>query len=370
MPSLLTKSLSVALLAAASFAAGAQTLLTQIPLDSFTGDYARIDVAVNSATNRIYVPIQFEDYSGADYNYFRVLVINGATNQVVHNLDDFPSDGSYRAVAIDPVRNFTYVEMTNGAYNQFTVSVIDGQTEDTVKTISLPAGDGGGAMAVDPVTGKVYIRTNNGLDVIESEATGSIETFSLPLPGGPGSAGIAVSPYLHRLYFTYDPSGGGDEYLGFFDTLDNQITQEKHISAEIDYFFNPVVNTATGHIFGTVSYPDFGGDYITIHDSSGNQLATVAHSANILGLDVDPKTNLAFAFVQGPSGYALEVIDGASNTFRSTAPLYLPFAQTFVGGSVAVNPDTSRVYVPYNNTTSYPPPNVSGQFYLNVYSEQ
>ena len=42
-----TRFLSAALLAAASLTAGAQTLLTQIPLGSFQGDYAYFDVAVN-----------------------------------------------------------------------------------------------------------------------------------------------------------------------------------------------------------------------------------------------------------------------------------------------------------------------------------
>ena len=55
-----------------------------------------------------------------------------------------------------------------------------------------------------------------------------------------------------------------------------------------------------------------------------------------------------------------------SNTVRSSSALNLPLAFV-VGGRVAVNPDTSKVYVPYNNSTTIFP---GGQFYLNVYSEQ
>jgi hypothetical protein len=88
-------------------------------------------------------------------------------------------------------------------------------------------------------------------------------------------------------------------------------------------------------------------------------------------MDVDPKTNLAFAFAEtenyknGAEGTALYVVDGASNTLRSSLAASLPpNSLNIIGGKVAVNPDTSRVYVPYND------PVVNSHFYLNIYSEQ
>ena len=394
MDSPVTKFLTAALLVAASLAAGAQTLLTQIPLDSFAGVQALVDVAVNSATNRIYVPIEFIDYNSYgtafSYNYFRVLVINGATNQVVHNVANFPSGSWYRGVAIDPVRNFTYVEMSNsipaGDVTQCTVSVIDGQTEETVKTISLPPGDCG-KMVVDPVTGKVYIGAPSGLEVIESEATATIETFNVPV----GFGALAVSPYVHRLYFTRDVSTGTYN-LGFFDTLDDQISKGIITSTSLNASVaGPVVNPATGHIFGTTGgYSEGSGEstWVTVFDSSASLLATIIPpisggtsdypgSDTVLGMDVDPKTNLAFVFATtdsvtgggGATGTALDVIDGASNTVLSEAASNLPANTRFYGGQVGVNPDTGRVYVPYNVSPKFNP-FVNGTFYLNVYSEQ
>ena len=266
-------------------------------------------------------------------------------------------------------------------------------------------GDGAkvdGAMVVDPVTGKLYIRAESELDVIESEATGSIETFSLPTDyNNPPGLGLVVSPYVHRLYFTYDFSsynpGASNEYLGFFDTLDDQISQEKFIPVAIDYgdynvVINPVVNRFTGHIFGTTLGHDSVNDsnnWVSVLDSRGSLLATIVPPASgsgtnsIRGMDVDPKRNLAFVFAEtytanygGSTGTALYVIDGANNTVHSSAARTLPASQerSLYGGSVAVNPDTSRVYVPFNITTgglatgkNY---NVNGTFYLNVYSEQ
>jgi len=130
-------------------------------------------------------------------------------------------------------------------------------------------------------------------------------------------------------------------------------------------------------------------NWVSVLDSRGSLLATIVPPASgsgtnsIRGMDVDPKRNLAFVFAEtytanygGSTGTALYVIDGANNTVHSSAARTLPASQerSLYGGSVAVNPDTSRVYVPFNITTgglatgkNY---NVNGTFYLNVYSEQ
>jgi hypothetical protein len=298
----------------------------------------------------------------------------------VHNLPNFPSGSLYRGVAIDPVRNFTYVEMSNsvpaGNLTQCTVSVIDGQTENTIKTIPLPAGDCG--KMVDPVTGKVYIGTTGGLKVIESEATGNVEA----LPADVTFGALTVSPYVHRLYFVL---ANESDYLGFFDTVDDQISQEKPISASLTASVaNPVVNPATGHIFGTDRVYNAQSGYsqnVTVFDSSGSLLATVVPpvpnsaygypgTATFVGMDVDPKTNRTFASASTEyntiTGSALYVIDGTKNTVLSSTSVTLP---EVIAGRVAVNPDTSTVYVTANTYVSGGPP-WNGALYLNVYSEQ
>jgi DNA-binding beta-propeller fold protein YncE len=73
------------------------------------------------------------------YSDFRLLVINGETNQVVHSLPGFPSGSIYDHIAIDTVRNYTYVEMSS-TNSDCTVSVVNGWTEEIVKTID-PGGD-------------------------------------------------------------------------------------------------------------------------------------------------------------------------------------------------------------------------------------
>jgi DNA-binding beta-propeller fold protein YncE len=390
MRSPMIKIISAALLAAASLAAGAQTLLTQIPLGSFSGSGSSVDVAVNSATNRIYVPLEFYDYSKQypypiAYHSFRVLVVNGATNEIVHRLSNFPAGSFYQGIAIDPVRNFTYVLMQGAPGNVFQceVSVVDGQTEETVKTIQLPTAVNGdcGRIAVDPVTGKVYIRaskfTENELDVIESEASGTVDTFPLP-PSIQYTGMVAISPYAHRLYFNYD-SDFSVENLALFDTAVDQVIKSVKLPSTFTFtdfgLSNLVVNRETGNLFGVSDSND-----LLVFSSSGRLLATttILHATgqdttDVVGLDVDPKTNLAFAFAvtygSDCSGTALYVIDGVTNTILSNATAAHPGGSGHYGGSVAVNPDTRRVYVPYSISPSgiY---HVDGNFYLNVYSEQ
>jgi DNA-binding beta-propeller fold protein YncE len=66
------------------------------------------------------------------------------------------------------------------------------------------------------------------------------------------------------------------------------------------------------------------------------------------------------------------VIDGVSNTVRSSTTSTVSPTNVPQGGKVAVNPDTSKVYVTYcdNIVITNPDSSVDGTFYLNVYSEQ
>jgi hypothetical protein len=395
MQSILTRSLSAALLATAPLAVTAQTLLTHFPIRSDADPLSFVEVnsgiAINSATNRIYIPI---NYWNGTYTDFRLLVINGATDKVVRNLASFPANSYYIAIAIDPTLNVTYVEAGDSpnanSSNQCTVSVVDGQTEEIVKTIVLPPNDCG-PMAVDPVTGKVYIRAATKLDVVESEATGVIGTYSLPATtgeaSGPGSA-IAVSPYVHRLYFTASNLSQTSESLGFFDTLENQISETKAIPFLVDYGGSFVVNRETGNLFGAnaiFNYPNYFDNYVTVFNSAGSLLATITlptvplsgHTNTTVEvggpLDVDPKTNRAFVaaypwYVRGGlMAASLYVIDGASNTVSSNA-VVIPQVMSVTGGSyisgVAVNPDTGKVYVVYYDNAN------NNTLTVYVYSEQ
>jgi len=376
----LTRFLTAALLAAASLTAGAQRLLTQIPLpsigsptESLEGAIA-IDVAVDSATNRIYVPVLLDLATSTS---FQVLVIDGATNQVVHKLTGFPvaTNPFYGSIAIDSVRNFIYVD-TFGLNNTCLVSVIDGRTEKIVKTIEPPYRVCG-KMAVDPITGKVYINQGDALNVIESEASGIVDSYNLPFYISNNSEMI-ISPYVHRLYFGSN-SSQNSELLNFYDTNDNQVTESFTIDPAMDalIYVSPVVNWNTGHLFGSTSN-SYSAYSLTVFNSQGALLANIdlpgSAGENLIGgIAVDPKTNRAFVsvFTYAVDGVpnpeaGLYVIDGKTNTILSNSTVtYPPSLDDYFdqGGAVGANPDTSKVYLAYYDPTN-------GKAYLNVYSEQ
>ena len=96
-------------------------------------------MAVNSLTNRIYVT------DNATLGH--VVVIDGSTNTRVDSIFTGNSPG---AVAVNPVTNRVYV----ANYGDRNVAVVDGATR-TTNTIN--AGSNPNAVAVNQVTNKVYV---------------------------------------------------------------------------------------------------------------------------------------------------------------------------------------------------------------------
>ncbi len=123
--------------------------------------------AVNSATNKIYVP----NYCGNDVNcasFGTVTVIDGATNNTTAvNGAAYPD-----AVAVNAVTNKIYVE--NDCGNDLncgsvgTVTVIDANNNNA--TASVNVGVGPYLLAVDAVTNKIYVPNNCGNDLMCASA--------------------------------------------------------------------------------------------------------------------------------------------------------------------------------------------------------
>jgi YVTN family beta-propeller protein len=137
-------------------------------------------VGVNPDTNLIYV---------ANWEGDTVSVIDGASNTMVATVPagDWPYE-----VAVNPATNRIYV--TNAAQNG-TVSVIDGISNAVVATITvglLPLG-----VAVNPATNRIYVanRDSNTVSVIDGATNAVVAT--LPMAGD-----VAVNPTTNRIYVT------------------------------------------------------------------------------------------------------------------------------------------------------------------------
>jgi YVTN family beta-propeller protein len=146
-------------------------------------------VAVNSATNKIYV-------ANADSN--NVTVIDGATNATTTVTD--PNSGYPIALAVDSVTNMIYVtNSTNPGSVTYpgvvgSVTVINGAT-DAVTTVIDPKANEPGTVAVNPTTNKIYVANllSNNTTVIDGGTAASSHLLFIEL-AGTGTGTVASNP--------------------------------------------------------------------------------------------------------------------------------------------------------------------------------
>jgi YVTN family beta-propeller protein len=113
-------------------------------------------LAVNTTTNKIYVATN-ECPTCIDPVSNNIIVIDGATNQVVTTITD-ANAADPSSVAVNPISDTIYV--TNGQSNNLTV--IDGASDSVSAT--LPAGLSPSSVAVDPQTNFIYIANAGNYD--------------------------------------------------------------------------------------------------------------------------------------------------------------------------------------------------------------
>lgn len=342
--------------------ASAQSVSATLP----TGPGAR-GVAVNPATNRIYVVNEFSN---------DVTVIDGATNATAR----LPVGPRPQYVTVNPNTNRIYV--SNGGNSSQTV--IDGAT---LATTTLPT-SGNGPFVVNSATNKIYMLrlgptdevtiidgiTHNWYSIatdswtpvshavnpstnrlfVAHYTTGDVKIVDLdspsdfpPVKGVPvwsKPVAVAVNPHTNKAYaITEDPRGPINVIDGW-NASAVSFAPAGHASGPRAI----AVNTATNRI-----YAAFNGEVVVI-DGATNALAFVP-TVTAAALAVNPATNRIY--VAGASG-ALSVIDGATN---AVATIAIPTGATAMG----LNPNTDKVYVATGSgvvvidgagTASAPPP--------------
>ena len=184
------------------------------------------------------------------------------------------------AVAVNPVTNKIYVA-NQGSPN---LTVIDGATNTTT---TVAAGTNPNAVAVNPVTNKIYVANlfSNNVTVIDG-ATNTTTT----LTAGANPYSVAVNPVTNQIY---------------------------------------VANN--------------GSNNVTVIDGATNTTTAVAAGTNPEAVAVNPVTNTIY--VANTTSNNVTVIDGATNTTTTVAAGATPFA-------VAVNPVTNQIYLANVNTNS------------------
>jgi YVTN family beta-propeller protein len=297
----LVKLVAIAALAvSAGSASNAQSVKGAIPLASQPEE-----LAVNYLTNRIYVALPSFG-STAD----SIAVIDGKSDTVIDTIS-IPPVG--QRVAVDVVTNAIYAA---GCYTddngdqQCEVAVVNGWNKKVRRTITVTTTSGAGieGIAVDPLTGTVFISnaSDNVIDVIHRGSDKVNDEISVEQ----SPFGITVNPFNSQVYVALS-----NNTVDVIDAIKQTITSTTTVGGTNAGI---AVNWLTGNVFVT-----------------DNTLGYSKVGKTPLGIDVDLNTNLVF--VANTQGNALSVIDGSTNTVTETLAV--------AGQYVAVNPVTGKVYI-------------------------
>ena len=217
------------------------------------------------------------------------------------------------------------------------LSIIDLATNTVIATV--PVGDNPQGVAVNPAGTAVYTANtgDNSFTVID---TTTLESTTIPGPGGTGATGVAVHPNGERIYITNPEwiAGGESSTVWVVDRATNTIIDEiscgkgscgvaVHPDGTVAYVTNAfdgtiaVFDTDTHEVIDTIVLETVDPDEISF------PVPIVVHPAG---------TYVYAANRQGPTFWAID-----TTTHESIA---LPSGHTHV--CIGINPDGTAVYLP------------------------
>ncbi len=177
------------------------------------------------------------------------------------------------------------------------------------------------AVAVNPVTNKIYVVNQNGSNVTVIDGATSLTT-TVTVASAPWA--VAVNPVTNKIYVAHQwPSS-----VTVIDGASNLTTTVASGTYPIALAVNPVTNKV--YVANQLS------DNVTVIDGASNLTTTVAAGSKPWDIAVNPVTNKVY--VANDFGNDVTVIDGTSNVTTTVAAGTSPIA-------VAVNPVTDRAYV-------------------------
>ncbi len=200
--------------------------------------------------------------------------------------------------------------------------MIDGLDNSTA---TIPAGSGPGAIAVNPVTNKIYVSNANSRDVtvINGSDNSTVTISTVVEPGA-----LAVNVVTNRIYVAL-PKGN---FVLVMDGKNNSWS-----GVPVDGL--PVaiaINSLTNRIY----IANFDRNHVTAINGTDNSTETIAVGASPRSIAINPLTNKIY--VGNFSDSSVTVIDGHDNSSVVVAPGFKPY-------SIAVNCATNKIYVANQN---------------------
>ena len=324
-------------LAIASLSAVAQVVTATV---STGGDPAA--VAVNPASNKIYVP----NYCGNDptcsTHYGTVTEIDGKTLATATVAVGIRPD----AVAVNPVTNKIYVVnlcgsdptcslIQNSGVNE-TVTAIDGTTLSTV-TLSVGFDQFSfqpNAVAVNPLTNKIYVIAPCGTDPsCNSNGTvtvigGTTNLILATITVGFLPEAVAVNRVTNEIYV----ANWGSNNVTVIDGVNNVVIPPAVPVGTLPYAL--AINELTNQIYVANSGSS---NSVTVIDAVHNNNTTnVLVGSSPQAVSVNPVTNLTYVLNQSSNN--MTVINGSNNASLPVPVGATPFA-------VGVDAVTNKIYV-------------------------
>ena len=293
--------------------------------------------AVNPLTNTIYVtnPGVIGSSPGQPVvcDSYHVSVINGATNTV---LSPITVGLNPQGLAVNTKTNMIYVANTGGAgffgcdsTPSYTVSVIDGATNNVVNTVAVGLGPAG--VAVNPRTNKIYVTVNGGCCTSGNTVAvidGSTNTVVNTIAVADDPFLIAANPRTNLVYVTH----AGVDQITVIDGSTDTVKATFSIGSEA----RAIAFDSNGH-------------FLYVAARNINQLAVVNASNNTVvqyipvgrrphGVVFNPANGRIY--VTNRNDGTVSVIDSSTRTVVATVP---------VGGFprfLDLNPRTDLLFVP------------------------
>jgi DNA-binding beta-propeller fold protein YncE len=310
-----------------------------------TGSQVGKDIAVNEATNKIYIA------TGTG-----VIVLDGVTNATTTLVD--PNAYKPYSLAVNPSTNKIYVANYGVDAKQVlhggNVTVIDGVTNATT-TITDPNARGlvCVAVAVNPVTNKIYVANNSlgfsapGNVTVIDGTTNTTTTVAVSDPGAlagvPPSSAIAVNQTTNKIYVT---SANGVTVIDGGTNATTPVSGPSFLQGQPTVV---AVNSVTDKIYA--AYGGSGGLYVVVIDGATNSTTwfSFANAGAALMAAVNESTDMVYFANYGLGYYpcgcngwtaSISVLDPSTN---SQGTIIDPHA--YADQEVVVNPNTNQVYL-------------------------
>ncbi len=302
----------------ASWAVVAVSEIAALALWPLAGRAQSVTATVNTgsvpaAANKIYVA------NGLSNN---VTVIDGVTNGTTTvTAGNIPF-----AVAVNPVTNKIYVANEGGP-----VTVIDGATNATT---SIATGGTPVAVAVNVVTNKIYVANYNSNNVTVIDGTTSATTT---VATGNLARAVAINPVTNKIYVANQGDSINPSTVTVIDGATNATVAVNAGTSPFALAVNPVTNT--------IYVANAGSNDITVINGFTNVTTTVTdtNAGSPDGIAVNPITDKIYVANERSSN--VTVIDGATNATATVTVGFQPDA-------VAANPVTNRIYVVNSNSNN------------------